>query len=90
MFASRLLKKILGEGSCPSLMGCFTGIFVELVCPNRRFLGVQAHFSLNLGGVNHRQVPHPHEIVGGRREGEDPSHFEDSAVPSLAQHAHRL
>ena len=58
--------------------------------PESPIFGFRAHFSPNLCGGNHRKVPHPHQIVGRRREGEDPSDFEDSAVPRLAQHAHRL
>src|ERR1700758_2862696 len=88
--SSTMLKKILCEGSSPSRTSLFTGIFVERVCPNGCFIGIRAHFSLNLRGGNHREVPHPHQGVGRRGEGEDPSYFEDSAMPRLAQHPHGL
>jgi hypothetical protein len=44
----------------------------------------------NLCGGNHRKVPHPHQIAGGRSEGKDPANFEDSPMPRLAQHSYRL
>jgi integrase len=37
-----------------------------------------------------QQIPHPHQIVRRRREGEDPAHLLDSAVPHVAHQRYRL
>ena len=59
---------------------------------NAMFFGVQTHFSPDLRGLNRgeQQSPHPHEIVGAGRKGENPSDFEHSAVSGLAQCAYGL
>ena len=35
--------------------------------------------------LNRNQFPHPHQVVGRCREGEDPAHFEDAAMFQFAQ-----
>src|SRR5947209_339693 len=56
------------------------------------FLGVQTHFSPELCGVNCRreQIPHPDQVIGSGREGEDPSNTENTTMSGLAQQGHRF
>jgi len=46
---------------------------------------VQTHFDLRLCGLNcgRPEIPHPHQVVSGGREGKDPTNFEDAAMPDL-------
>src|SRR5436305_13660716 len=55
-------------------------------------LSLWAHFSLVLCGGNcwRQQIPHPHEVVGGGREGKDPPNLKYAAVTGLPQHPDRL
>jgi len=57
-----------------------------------RFRRGRAHFSPGSCGMNRtrQQIPHPHQIVRRRREGEDPAHLLDSAVPHVAHQRYRL
>ena len=57
---------------------------------NAQFFCVQAHFSPDLRSLSCRkeQVPHAHEVIGSRREGENPSDFKQPAQSGLAQHPH--
>ena len=58
-----------------------------LLVPWEPFSTVRAHLSPDLCGENRQrqQFPHPHEVIGGSREGENPSDFEDAPVSQLAQ-----
>src|SRR5712692_3686045 len=50
------------------------------------------HFSPDLGGLNRgwAQVPHAHQVVGGRGQGEHPVHLENPTMPYLPQQRDRL
>ena len=54
------------------------------------FVLLRTHIGHNLHRANCRQVSHTHQIVGRAREGEDPVHFADSAMPQLAQERYGL
>ena len=58
--------------------------------PKRPVFGVQTHFSPSLCGLNRRkdQVPHTHEVIGGGREGENPSDLVHAPQSGLSQHTH--
>src|SRR4249920_2216399 len=60
--------------------------------PKALFSGLRTHFSPDLCLPNcwGQQVPHPHQVVGGGREGEDPPNLEHSPVPGLPQSSHCL
>ena len=56
------------------------------------FEGVQTHYSLGVGGAkcSYLQIPHPNQIVGGGREGEDPSDTPEAAILGFALARHSL
>jgi hypothetical protein len=53
------------------------------------FSGLRTHSDLGLRRLN-RQIPHTDQVVGGGREGEDPSHLENPAMPNFPQQSDRL
>src|SRR5947209_18890684 len=68
------------------------GSFVRHFTSEPLFLGVRTHFSPELCGTNcqREQVPHPDQVIGGGREGENPSNTEDTTMSRLAQQGHRF
>ena len=57
-----------------------------------RYRRVRAHFSCASCGTNRagEQIPHPHQVVWRRREGENPPHLVNSTMPHLSQQRDRL
>src|SRR5712692_6543402 len=50
------------------------------------------HFSPDLGGLNRgwAQVPHAHQVIGGRGQGEHPVHLENPTMPHFPQQRDRF
>src|SRR6266702_1839951 len=57
----------------------------RLLLRGAAFSRPKAHYSLHS-----HEFPHSHQVVGGRREDEDPVHAFGAAMAQLAQQAHRL
>ena len=57
--------------------------------PVDAFPAQRTPFGLILRRLN-LQIPQADQIVSGSREGEDPSHLEDSTMPNLPQQRDRL
>jgi hypothetical protein len=59
------------------LISCAEGLWDAFPAPRAPFGVILCRLNL--------QIPQPDQVVGGSREGEDPSHVEDSTMPHFPQ-----